>query len=536
MVWEFESPCEHLATHIVQSSFFILHALAEQFQKDLHQAILTDAFSPQPDELYLVFRKTDDIPFYIKVLLKENVQCVFVPEDISKPKHNVHPYFTDVYGLSVAAVYAGRNDRSLVIEFIDGSSILFKMYASRSNVLLFSKNTATELLKKVHTRDWNFSLESLDKEIHFFPEQSAEEMLKPMYLPAHANDYLKDQTLGLTNALLAKKMQGLYNRFATAEEYYIELKDQQVRFCLWPTEYSIFSSADLYDALRTFVQFYFRYNLFQERKNTLKIQLEKKIEGAEKYIKKTSEQLVLLQDLVPPNEIADVIMANLHDWKEGVKERELFDFYRNKTITVQLKEKLSPQKMAEQLYKKSKNRHKQFKQLETIVEERKVKQAGYKADLDNLSAISDYKQLQSLEAKYQKEEKASAEIFPFKRYTVQGFEIWVGRNAANNELLTLKYAHKDDLWLHARNVPGSHVIIKYQSGKAFPQDVIEKAAALSAYYSTLKNDSLCPVSYTQKKYVRKFKGGAIGSMKMEREEVILVVPQDMKETDGLKRK
>lgn len=536
MVWGFESPCGHLVIHIVQSSFFILHALAEQFQKDLHQAKLTEAFAPQADEICLVFQKTDATPFYIKVLLKDMFQCVFAPEEISKPKQNVHPYFTDIYGLSVIAVYAGRNDRSVVIEFMDGSCIVFKMYATRSNVLLLSKNNVTEIVRKVHTRDWDFSLDTIDKDIQFYPEQSVEEMLKPMYLPAMVNEYLKEQVAGLAGAECAKKMQGLYNRFATAEEYYIQLKDQQVSFCLWPTEYTIFSSTDLYETLSKFVQFYFRYNLFQERKIKLKSLLQKKAEGAEKYIKKTSEQLLLLYDLIPPNEIADVIMANLHDWKEGVKERELFDFYRNKTIVVQLKEKLSPQKMAEQLYKKSKNRHKQFKQLEVIVEERKLKQEGYKADLASLDSISDYKQLQALELKYQKEEKAVDEIFPFKRYQVNGFEIWVGRNASNNELLTLKYAHKDDLWLHARNVPGSHVVIKYQSGKSFPQDVIEKAAALAAYYSTLKNDSLCPVSYTQKKFVRKFKGGAIGSMKMEREDVIMVVPQDMKEAEGLKRK
>ncbi len=520
----------------MQSSFFILYSLAEQFQKDLHQAKLTEAFSPQADELCLVFQKTDGSPFYIKILLKDTFQCVFAPEEISKPKQNVHPYFTDIYGLSVTAVYAGKNDRSIVIEFMDGSCIVLKMYASRSNVLLLSKNTVTELVKKVHTRDWDFSLDTIDKEIQFYPEQSFEEMLKPMYLPPLANQYLKEQVAGLIGAEGAKKMQGLYNRFATAEQYYIQLKEEQVSFCLWSSEYTIFSSSNLYEALIKFVQFYFRYNLFQERKNKLKNLLQKKIEGAEKYIKKTSEQLLLLYDLIPPNEIADVIMANLHDWKEGVKERELFDFYRNKTIVVQLKEKLSPQKMAEQLYKKSKNRHKQFKQLEVIVEERKLKQQGYKADVDSLAVISDYKQLQALEIKYQKEEKAVEEIFPFKRYAINGFEIWVGRNALNNELLTLKYAHKDDLWLHARNVPGSHVVIKYQSGKSFPQDVIEKAAALAAFYSTLKNDSLCPVSYTQKKYVRKFKGGAIGSMKMEREEVTMVVPQDMKEVEGLKRK
>ena len=520
----------------MQSSFFILHTLAERFQQELHQAVFTECFSPQADELCLVFKIANDTPFYIKVFLKDSFQCISAPEEITKPKHNVHPYFTEVYGLAVERVYAGANDRSIVIELVDGTSILFKMYANRSNVLLIGDKGVVELVKKVHARDWDFSLLAIHKAIQFGPELSLAEMLKPLYLSPSVNAYITEQIGDVTTAECAKKMLGLYNRFAMAEQYYIQLKDQQVSFCLWNNEYTIFSSENLFDALNKFTQFYFRYNLFLERRLRLQTQLLKKIEAAEKYIKKTREQLLILYDLIPPNEIADIIMANLHDWPATQKERELFDFYRNKQIIVQLKEKMSPQKMAEHLYKKSKNRHKQFKQLEVILEERKKKQLGYQADLASLDLISDYKQLQAIELKYQKEEKAVEEIFPFKRYQVNGFEIWVGRNAANNELLTLKYAHKDDLWLHARNVPGSHVVIKYQSNKPFPQDVIEKAAALSAYYSTLKNDSLCPVSYTQKKFVRKFKGGALGSMKMEREDVVMVVPQDMKEAEGLKRK
>lgn len=519
----------------MQSSFFILHTLAERFNQELQGAIFSECFSPQADEICLVFNRKDQTSFYLKALLKDTFQCISAPEEITKPKHNVHPYFTEVNGLAVQRIYAGSNDRSIVIELIDGSNILFKMYANRSNVLLIGETGVVEIVKKVHARDYEFLLNAIHKTIQFNPEHSIEEMLKPMYLTPSVQAYIREQVGEVIGIDAAKRMQGIYNRFALAEQYYIQLENQQVYFCLWKNEYTIYSSEDLLDALNKFSQFYFRYNLFQERRLKLQTQLVKKVEAAEKYIKKTSEQLVLLYDLIPPNEIADIIMANLHDWPAGQKERELFDFYRNKNIVVQLKEKLSPQKMAELLYKKSKNRHKQFKQLELIVEERRKKQLAYQADLNALNVISEYKQLQVLELKYQKEEKAVEDIFPFKRYNVSGFDIWVGRNAINNELLTLKYAHKDDLWLHARNVPGSHVIIKYQSNKSFPQNVIEKAAALSAYYSTLKNDSLCPVSYTQKKFVRKFKGGAIGSMKMEREEVIMVVPQDMKEAEGRRK-
>jgi predicted ribosome quality control (RQC) complex YloA/Tae2 family protein len=90
--------------------------------------------------------------------------------------------------------------------------------------------------------------------------------------------------------------------------------------------------------------------------------------------------------------------------------------------------------------------------------------------------------------------------------------------------LTQKYSFKDDLWLHAKDVAGSHVLIKYQSGKNFPKEVIERAAQLAAWNSKRKNENLCPVAFTFKKFVRKRKGDPAGTVVVEREEVILVEP------------
>ena len=100
----------------------------------------------------------------------------------------------------------------------------------------------------------------------------------------------------------------------------------------------------------------------------------------------------------------------------------------------------------------------------------------------------------------------------------------MGKGARQNDELTQRHTHKDDLWLHAKDVAGSHVVVKYQSGKPFPETVIEKAAQLAAWYSKRKNDSMCPVLYTPKKYVRKPKGSAPGAVVVEREKVILVTP------------
>ena len=99
------------------------------------------------------------------------------------------------------------------------------------------------------------------------------------------------------------------------------------------------------------------------------------------------------------------------------------------------------------------------------------------------------------------------------------------KNSLKTTLL-LKYAYKDDLWLHARDVSGSHVIIKYQAGKTFPRHVIERAAELAAWYSKRRTDSLCPVTVTPKKFVRKPKGLAPGQVIVEKEDVVLVAPRE----------
>ena len=114
----------------------------------------------------------------------------------------------------------------------------------------------------------------------------------------------------------------------------------------------------------------------------------------------------------------------------------------------------------------------------------------------------------------------------FKVYNFQQFVIYVGRNAKNNDLLTQKHAKKEDLWLHARDVSGSHVVIKHQAGKKFPSTVIERAAQLAAFYSKRKNDSLCPVIVTPKKFVRKTRDLLDGQVIIDKEEVIMIEPKE----------
>ena len=195
-------------------------------------------------------------------------------------------------------------------------------------------------------------------------------------------------------------------------------------------------------------------------------------------------------------------------------------------MEIKLKKDISPQKNAEVFYRKAKNQHIEIQRLQEVLEAKEKGIEKLKQQLHEFETIGELKTLRktiSSKGLADEKEKQSAPL-PFHEFEMSGFKIWVGRNAQNNDILTFKYGFKEDLWLHAKDVAGSHVLIKYQSGKNYPKDVIERAAQLAAYNSKRKTETLCPVIVTPKKFVRKRKGDPAGAVVVEREEVILVEP------------
>lgn len=112
---------------------------------------------------------------------------------------------------------------------------------------------------------------------------------------------------------------------------------------------------------------------------------------------------------------------------------------------------------------------------------------------------------------------------PLKVTTESGYVVWIGRNSRQNDIVTFTRGGPDDLWLHARGVPGAHVIVK-SGGRIVPEDVIRRAAALAAYYSGARNEAKVLVDVTQRKYVRKIKGGKPGMVTYRNESPVEVTP------------
>ncbi len=102
-----------------------------------------------------------------------------------------------------------------------------------------------------------------------------------------------------------------------------------------------------------------------------------------------------------------------------------------------------------------------------------------------------------------------------------GFEILVGRNARQNEAVTFRMAHADDLWLHVRDAPGSHVVIRGR-GREPDEATIQAAAQLAAYYSSLRGEKAAPVAVTRRRFVKRLPGGHTGQVTLRNERTVTV--------------
>ncbi len=462
--------------------------------------------------------------------------------------------------------------------------ILFKMYGQRGNVVLFEQDeqtqkwVVTEIFKSELEKDWLLDLDQLDKKIvqdattfeqqgwqKTFPtfdkeiinflektyqknmqQLSFQEISQQLPLLEKPNYFVYSQNKALYFSLFAPLEKSKKNLSDTLEvsdklqlsggskppdnynEKYQYLSDtskvsDKLSCVLLQTTNPLLALNEFY---HTFIHTYY----FEEEKKNILKKLETQIKQTANYIWKTEQKLLDFIGSLSFEQIANIIMANLHQIPTqpnySSSTIELFDFYNNKPLVIKLKENLTPQKLAETYYKKGKNQKKEIDTLEANLLQKQTKLQQVQQHFDNLQRMTDFAALRAYIKTHDLEEKIEEKqaLQLFKRFECEGFEILVGKNAANNDLLTQRHTYKEDLWLHARDVTGSHVVVKYQAGKKFPAAVVQRAAELAAYFSKRKHESICPVIYTPKKFVRKPKGAAQGAVKIEREQVLLVKP------------
>jgi predicted ribosome quality control (RQC) complex YloA/Tae2 family protein len=497
-----------------------------------------EAFSQEKDEIILVFAEARGKlnfykPFFIKASLRPDFACLSFPDQFDRARRNSVDLFTMLYDQQVLGVKSYLNERALGMELEGGDTLVFKLFGNRSNIIHFdASGQAIDLFNNKLVADQQLQLSQLTRPL----EQSFEAYLmhdcrhEPLYptFGKEINNYLKEQLSVVTEpAQRWATIQTVVNQLENPANFYLTILDHAPLLSLLPLGEIKGTYEDPLEALNRYYYAHVRLSNVEHEKGEIVRLLRKRIQQTERYLENNFQKLIEREEGGKNEEMGHILMANLHQIPERAERVELHDFYRDQPIWIKLKKDISPQKNAELYYRKARNEKIEIAKLQESSEAREQEMQQLRTHLEALEGIEQLRELRSYIKKHGLKQTTNAPLQGelFKKVEYQGYTILVGRNAKNNDLLTRQYAYKEDLWLHARDVSGSHVVIKYQAGKKFPAPVIERAAQLAAWYSKRRTDSLCPVIVTPKKFIRKPKGLAEGAVIVDKEEVVLVEPR-----------
>lgn len=513
----------HLNYHFLKHLVSELHPL-------LTGRAISECYSQNKDELIIAISDSTGPIRYIRAQLSGSFTCLTFPEAHHRAKKNSIDLFPQFIGRRLLDIQMTHNDRSFVIELSESFRLLFKLHGNRSNIILYEHEAFAGMFNNNLKKDETVQPDALAKNTVITRERWLSEPDIKSSFPTFGPrviQYLMEQGFEkCTPAEQWTKINDLLVQFE-APTFYINQDLGIPCLTLFPIGVPLSSHTSAIEATNALSKHYHQTYLFEKDQQHYLQLLGSEERKALKYIDHTRQKIAKLSQKRPYDELANIIMANLHAIPKGASQVELLDFYHNKTITIKLKPDQPPQKLAEQYYRKSKNQSKERDNLEANLSKKLHDISKIKKLSQELQEITGRKQLNQFIAEHfaEKSKASNQARLPFYIHDIDGFEIRVGKSAKDNDLMLRQFTHKDDLWLHARDVAGSHVIIRHQKQKTISPDLIEKVAQLAAFYSKRKHDTLAPVIYTPRKYVRKAKNLLPGQVLVEKEQVIIVRPE-----------
>ena len=281
--------------------------------------------------------------------------------------------------------------------------------------------------------------------------------------------------------------------------------------------------------------FYFQKEneeLFKNYRNTLLNIILSTLKKYEKRLENIDDKLQQCENMDKYKLYGELITANLYKIPNyNISSITLENYYNNNSpIDIPLDKKYSPQSNANRYFKKySKLKNALeivgIQKQDTITEIKYIESIIY--ELENCQNINDVQEIfeeisENNIFNINKAKKSSKKSQPKKttsnkfasfnplKYNIEGYTIYVGRNNKENDYLTNKFAQKNDLWFHTKDIHGSHVILKTSSNEIVPENIIYEAAKLAAEHSKAKNSSNIPVDYCLVQFVKKIPGNKPG--------------------------
>lgn len=277
-------------------------------------------------------------------------------------------------------------------------------------------------------------------------------------------------------------------------------------------------------------------------KNSITSLLNKEIAKLEKKLNLYSEDYDNTTGAEKLRLYGELLTANLYRVAKGSPDVTLENYQEEgyPSVTIPLAPQRTPSENAQAYFKKYSKAKRTREALETLVEQAQsdlVYLEGIKAAVDYASGLNELNEIRQelAEQGYLKQPATGRIILKQKKEkhiprplcftSIDGFQLFVGKNNRQNDYLTTKMAREEDIWLHAKDIPGAHVIIRTE-GKEAPASTLIEAAGLAALFSKARRSKNVPIDYTLKKHVHKPKGARPGMVIYEHQKTIMASPDE----------
>ena len=546
-------------------NFYLFERQVAWLRPTITGARVVDSFTHRRDELVLRLEK--EATYLLRIGVQSRMPYIILENDrnIKDPQTVI---FKTITGQQIKGIGLADFDKIINLEFED---VIMQcvFFGKNPNVILYnSERTFLSSFKKVTPPQPVFNKDPGQKDDIPHPAT-----IKSLKLPTDSQpvvDFICRQVAGFnktlaveacfrsqiqteveTSALDATRLAQLIyhiheiaDQLNQAQTYLYEIPDEAIRISLVPLHYlgdkvTVTTYADCNRAWKDYLYRIQQHLLIEKNIQSGKQKIAKRID----YLSNTLKKISNLEDLDGKKKLSEtkgnLLLTFATTIKKGSENVVLNNIYtpEGEEITIKLDPKLTVPENARRYFEKYKNIDAQKDLLvskkETLIAEKEYWEKIYEEAglVDNFKKADNFLQLliQKNLVKDSSPVKKSRVLdqSAFRHVLVDNeWEILIGRNAENNDVLTFKYAHKSDIWLHAQGVPGSHVIIRLpDKNRQPPAEVIEQAASIAAYFSGSKNASQVPVNITEVRFVRKPRKAPAGTVVLSQAKTIFVTPK-----------
>jgi predicted ribosome quality control (RQC) complex YloA/Tae2 family protein len=484
------------------SNYYILNSVVHEIQERFTSARFLRAYSIHPGELRIEFDRGE----IVASLQPAHTSLYIFDGNQQQAKRNVISFFKELQGHELASIAIKETDKLVTLGF--GEYDLVLRFYDSPNALLLSNN---ELIS------------SFKKEKANRPEKDDIKDVSSLF-----GKWLRAEceTEHISSEAFDKKLRAshesiLYKRASGLLLSPIILKSLT-------DEYEIFKSPS--EAIEYVLRTRNRHSILKAKKDSWLSKLKAALARTEKALSDAQSGIENSAREQKYSLMGDLLQSHAHEIQKGM------DSITEGDLHIPLDPALNAFENAKRYYDKARRAKENRNELRnkfTVLTREKEKLLAF---IENVTAAAELAALDSIEKEISRsgfslhqtsdDLTESGPLAKFRQYTVAGgFRVLVGKNAKQNDELTMKVAKKEDLWFHARHVPGSHVILQTNNAKQIPKEAIEQAAEIAAFFSDAKTQKHAPVAYTKRKFVRKPKGSAPGAVLIEKEEVVIVTPK-----------